>query len=80
MVRSWEAAVGVASRQWLGTDEKWFHARQEQEMFSSAKRTDGRYSPPNLHCIGTGDFVPGLKRSEREAEHSPPSSAEVNNV
>ena len=78
MVQSWEGEVGVTSRQWLGTDEKWFVARQEQEIFSSAKRTDRRYSLPNLRFIGTGGFWPVLKRPGREDDHSPPSSAEVN--
>lgn len=61
MVQIWEGAVGFTSRQWLGTDEKWFVARQEQEIFSSAKRTDRRYSLPNLRFIGTGGFLAKTK-------------------
>jgi hypothetical protein len=59
---------------------KCFVARQEQEIFSSAKRTDPRYNLPNLRFRGTGGFWPGLKRPGCEADHSPPSSAEVINV
>jgi hypothetical protein len=57
----WEAAVGVTSRQWLGTDEKWFVARQEQETFCPAKRTGRRYSLPNLRFMGTGGFLAGAE-------------------
>jgi hypothetical protein len=53
----------------------------------SASRT-GRFTPreraPGTHWIG-GSVGPralslGVKRSEREADHSPPSSAEVKNA
>jgi hypothetical protein len=30
--------------------------------------------------IGTGDSFPGAKRTGREADHSPPTSAEVKNI
>jgi hypothetical protein len=32
---------------------------------------------PTSYLMGTGGFSPGVKRSVREAEHSPPASAEV---
>jgi hypothetical protein len=32
---------------------------------------------PASHPMGTKGSFPGLKRPEREADHSPPSSAEV---
>jgi hypothetical protein len=32
---------------------------------------------PSFHQIGVGDVLPGVKRLGREADHSPPSSAEV---
>jgi hypothetical protein len=56
---------------------KYFVARQEKDNFSSAKRTDRRYNLPNLRFIGNGVFWQGLKRQGCEADHSPPSSAEV---
>jgi len=30
--------------------------------------------------MGTGDSFPGVERPQREADHSPTSSAELNNV
>jgi hypothetical protein len=32
---------------------------------------------PTSYKIGTGGSFPGVKRQERDADHSPPSSAEV---
>jgi hypothetical protein len=34
---------------------------------------------PASYPIGTGSFFPGVKQPGREADHSPPSSAEVKN-
>jgi hypothetical protein len=34
---------------------------------------------PASYPMGTGSFSPGLKRTEREADHSPPSDAEIKN-
>jgi hypothetical protein len=32
---------------------------------------------PASYPVGTGGFSPGVKQLEREADHSPPTSAEV---
>jgi hypothetical protein len=32
---------------------------------------------PTSHKMGTGDSFPGVKRQGREADHSPPTGAEV---
>jgi hypothetical protein len=32
---------------------------------------------PTSYKMGTGGFFPGVKRQVREADHSPPASAEV---
>jgi hypothetical protein len=37
---------------------------------------DRPWGPPSLLYNGTGSF-PGVKRPERDADHSPPSSAEI---
>jgi hypothetical protein len=47
-------------------------------IISSYIRVHG--SPPTLLALGTGGLSPGVKLPEREADHSPPSSAEVKNV
>jgi hypothetical protein len=35
---------------------------------------------PASYPMGTGDYFPGLKLKGREADHSPPSSAEAKNA
>jgi hypothetical protein len=37
-------------------------------------------APPRVLSSGNGDFLPGLERPGREADHSPPSHAEIKNV
>ena len=44
----------------------------------SRLRNEQTYASPILYTVDTGGFFfPGAKRSEREADHSHPSSAEV---
>jgi hypothetical protein len=45
-------------------------------FFSSPPRSDPLWVSPNLLSSG----VPGVKRSGREGDHSPPTSAEVKNT
>jgi hypothetical protein len=35
---------------------------------------------PTSYTMGTGSSFPGVKRPGREADHSPPTSAEVNKM
>jgi hypothetical protein len=39
---------------------------------------NGSGAHPASYSMGTRDSFPGVKRSGREADHSPPSSVEVN--
>lgn len=53
---------------------------RDNRFFSSTKCSGRLRTPPSLlFSVGTGNCSPGLKRSWREADHSPPSSAGVNN-
>jgi hypothetical protein len=50
------------------------------EFFSSPPRPDRFWNPPSLQSNGyQGNLSLGVKRPGREADHSPPSSAEVKN-
>jgi hypothetical protein len=57
-----------------------FGSRQEQEMFlySTEFRPALRATQPHIQ-LEPGTLSPGVKRPGREADHSPPSSAEVKN-
>jgi len=60
-----------------GLDDRRFDFRQELGIFSSPPRPDRLCGTHSLHPVGTRGFFLGLKRSGCEADHSPPSSAEV---
>jgi hypothetical protein len=40
----------------------------------------GSGAHPASYPVGTGALSPGIKRPGREADHSPPTSAEVKNA
>jgi hypothetical protein len=47
-------------------------------IFSSPNHPDWFWGPPSLLSMWVlGALTPGVKRPEREADHSPPTSAEV---
>jgi hypothetical protein len=57
-----------------------FDSRQRKIlMFSTASRPTLGPSQPPIQCV-TGAISPGVMRSGREADHSPPCSAEVKNT
>jgi hypothetical protein len=46
-------------------------------IFSTPKRSDRFWGPPSLLSNAYRVFYPGVKMPVREADHSPPTSAEV---
>jgi tRNA U34 5-methylaminomethyl-2-thiouridine-forming methyltransferase MnmC len=66
-------------RLWL--DDRWFKSRQSLRicLFTTAFRPALRPTQPPIQWE-PGALSLGVKRLSREADHSPPSSAEVKNV
>jgi hypothetical protein len=64
-----------------GLDDKRFDSRQGLGMFlfTTASRPDLRPTQPPIQLLA-GTLSLKVKRPGREADHSPPSSAEVNNA
>ena len=50
-----------------------------KKLFCAQKRPDRLWGPHSHLPMGTRDFLSRLKRPERHADYSPPSSAEVKN-
>jgi hypothetical protein len=71
------------SVQWLrfGLDDPGLESRQEQyrPIFSPRNLPQGTWGPPSLLLKGYRGSFPGIKQSDREADHSSTSSAEVQN-
>jgi hypothetical protein len=61
-----------------GLDYRWVGIRVPVELriFSSPRRPDRLWGYPASYPMGTGGSFPGIKAAGREADHSPPTSAE----
>jgi hypothetical protein len=70
-MRGRESSVGITTR--LQDGQPGFDSQQGQDMVFSI------VSRPALGPPQSIKWVPGMKRDGREADHSPPSSAEVKN-
>jgi hypothetical protein len=76
--RSRDSLVGIATGYGLDDCGVGVRAPVVSRIFSSARCPDRVWGPPNLLFNGyRGLFPPGAKRPVREADHSPPASAEV---
>jgi len=64
-----------------GLNGLWFESRQGLEifLFSTAFRPTLRPTQPSVQLV-PADLTLGVKRPGREADHSPPSSAEIKNA
>jgi hypothetical protein len=73
------SSVNIVTRLWAGRPE--FNFRQEMGLFlftiASQPAVGSTQKPIRGRRCTAGALSPGVKRLEREADHSPPSSAEV---
>ena len=70
----------VQSVQWLGyaLDDAGLASRYEQDIFSKTSKPAQSPARTLIQLVTTGSTTEA-KRLKREADHSPPSGAEVNN-
>jgi hypothetical protein len=71
---SWDNSVCVVTRL-----DDWGAAYRGRRLLLFPQRPNRLYSPPFLLYNGYYGCFPGLKRQKHEADHSPLSSAEVDN-
>jgi hypothetical protein len=74
---SFTAYPGVGIATGYGLEDPGFRQDKTFSLLHSVQT--GTQAHPASYPIGTGAISPGVKRPGREADHSPPSSAEVNN-
>jgi hypothetical protein len=76
-VVSRDSAVGVATGYWL--DDRGVEVRvlAGSRIFSSLRRPHRLWGPPTSYPMSTEGSSPGVKRPGREADHSPPTNAEI---
>jgi hypothetical protein len=73
--------VGIASGYGLNGGGVGVRVPLGSRIFSSPRRLDRLWAPPNLLSNGyRGALSRGEKRAGREADHSPPASAEVKKI
>jgi hypothetical protein len=77
LYRSWDSAVGVATG--YGLDGRGVGVRVPVggRIYLLQVVQTGSGVHPTSYPINTGALSPGVKRQGREADHSPPTSAEV---
>jgi hypothetical protein len=72
--RRWDSSVSI------GVDDRCSIPSRDWEFFSLPPPPDRFWGPPSLLSNKNRGFNPrGVKRSESETDHSPPSSAKVKN-
>jgi hypothetical protein len=75
---SWDSSVGIATSYGLDDQGGGSSSPGRVKKFSLLHIVQtGSGVHPTSYKMGTGDSFPGVKRQGREADHSPPTSAEV---
>jgi hypothetical protein len=70
------SVVGIAAGYGLDNGGVGVRVPVESRIFSPPRRLDRRPTQPPIQWV-PGALSPGIRRSVREADHSPPASAEV---
>jgi hypothetical protein len=74
---AFHSAVGIATGYGMDDREVGVRVPVGSRILTSPCRPDRLWGPPNLLYNGYGGSFPGVKRPRREADHSPPASAEI---
>jgi hypothetical protein len=72
-----DSAVGIATGYGLNDRGVRVPVSLGSRIFSSPRRLDRLWGPPNLLSNGYGGSFPGVKQPVSETDHSPPTSAEI---
>jgi len=79
LVSNTKPQISIVTR--LGLDDQGSIPGRGIRIYSPRHRVQtGSGSRTASYPMGTGGFLPGVKRQGRKADHSPPSSAEVKNT
>jgi hypothetical protein len=74
---SWDIVVGIATGYGLEGQGVGFRVPVESRIYTSPIVQTVSGVHPTSYTMGTGSSFSWVKRPEREADHSPPTSAEV---
>jgi hypothetical protein len=77
MIKSRGSTVGLAAAYWLDDRRVSIRVPAGPKIFTSPYRPDRFWGPPKLLSNGLRGFFLVVMRPGHEADHSPPTSAEV---
>jgi hypothetical protein len=77
MKKSRDSSIGIATGYGLDDQGSEFESREDQEFSLLRNIQTGPGAHPVSYPMDNGGPFSGVKRPRREADHSPPTSAEV---